>query len=316
MEADVQVATQHHRGEPHMPAPVRPRRSVLYMPGANARALEKARTLAADAIIIDLEDAVAPEAKEAARAQVVAAVRQGGYGHREVVIRVNAPDTAWGEGDLAAAAEAAPDAILIPKVSDAETLTSVGHRLRRLNAPEKTRVWAMIETPLAILRCEEIARAARDVDTRLACFVMGTNDLAKETKTRLVPGRAPMLPWLMGALTAARAYGLDIIDGVYNTLSDTAGLTAECEQARDLGFDGKSLIHPDQVAVANAIFAPSADEIAAARAILEAFERPENAGRAVISLDGRMVERLHADMALRTLALATGIQKRTGLERD
>ena len=289
---------------------IRPRRSVLYMPGANARALEKARTLPADAIIVDLEDAVAPEAKEAARAQVVAALRQGSYGHREVVIRVNAPDTAWGEGDLAAAAEAAPDAILVPKVSDAETLTSVGHRLRRLNAPEKTRVWAMIETPLAILRCEEIARAARDVDTRLACFVMGTNDLAKETRARQVPGRAPMLPWLSTAVATARAHELDILDGVFNGLSDEAGFRAECEAGRDLGFDGKTLIHPSQIGPANAIFAPSPEEVADARAIIAAFARPENQGRGVISLEGRMLERMHADIAARTVALDEAIRTR------
>src|SRR5215208_2645066 len=286
--------------KPAMPD-IRPRRSVLYMPGANARALEKARTLPADAIIIDLEDAVAPEAKEAARVKVVAAVRQGGYGHREVVIRVNAPDTAWGEGDLAAAAEAAPDAILIPKVSEAETLTSVGHRLRRLNAPEKTQVWVMIETPLAILRAESIASAARDVDTRLACFVMGTNDLAKETRARQVPGRAPMVPWLMTALAAARAHEVEIVDGVYNSLSDEAGFRAECEQARDLGFDGKTLIHPNQVAAANAVFAPARDEVERARAIIAAFKRPENRAKGAISLDGRMVERLHAEIAERTV---------------
>ncbi|HEX8664059.1 MAG TPA: CoA ester lyase [Beijerinckiaceae bacterium] len=292
-----------------MPA-IRPRRSVLYMPGANARALEKARSLPADAIIVDLEDAVAPDAKAAARAQVVAALRQGGYGHREVVMRVNAPDTPWGEDDLRAAAEAAPDAVLIPKVSDAATLTSVGHRLRRLGAPEKIRVWAMIETPLAILRCEEIARAARDVDTRLACFVMGTNDLAKETRARLVPGRAPMLPWLAAAVTAARAHGLDILDGVYNGLQDEAGFRAECEQGRDLGFDGKTLIHPNQIGPANDIFAPAPAEVEEARAVIAAFAQPENRGKGVISLAGRMVERMHADMAARTVALAEAIAGR------
>jgi citrate lyase subunit beta / citryl-CoA lyase len=291
---------------------IRPRRSVLYMPGANARALEKARTLPADGIIIDLEDAVAPNAKEAARAQVVAAVRQGGYGHREVVIRVNASDTPWGEADLAAACEAAPDAILVPKVSDSGTLVSIGHRLRRLGASEKMRVWAMIETPLAILRCEEIARAARDVDTRLACFVMGTNDLAKETRARQVPGRAPMLPWLATAVAAARAHDLDILDGVYNGLQDEAGFRAECEQGRDLGFDGKTLIHPNQVGPANEVFAPPAAEIDEARAIIAAFARPENRGKGVISLEGRMVERMHADIAERTVALAEAIGRGSG----
>jgi citrate lyase subunit beta/citryl-CoA lyase len=291
---------------------IRPRRSMLYMPGANARALEKARSLPADAIIVDLEDAIAPDAKAAAREQVVAAVKQGGYGHREVVMRLNAPDTPWGEDDLKAAVEAVPDAVLIPKVSDAATLTSVGHRLRRLGAPEKIRVWAMIETPLAILRCEEVARAARDVDTRLACFVMGTNDLAKETRARLVPGRAPMLPWLGVAVAAARAHGLDILDGVYNGLSDEAGFRAECEQGRDLGFDGKTLIHPNQIGPANDVFAPAPQEVEEARAVIAAFARPENRGKGVISLNGRMVERMHADIAARTVALAEAIAAGSG----
>jgi citrate lyase subunit beta/citryl-CoA lyase len=289
---------------------IRPRRSVLYMPGSNGRALEKAKALPADALILDLEDAVAPDAKGAAREQACAAVSGGGYGPRELVIRINALDTPWGEGDLAAAAAAAPDAILVPKVSTPETLTAIGMRLRRLGAPERTQVWAMIETPLAILRVEEIASAARDVDTRLACFVMGTNDLAKETRARLVPGRMPMLPWLMAALAAARAHDIDIVDGVYNTLSDAAGFRAECEQARDLGFDGKTLIHPSQIAVANEIFAPPPEEVDRARAIIAAFEQPENQAKGAISLDGRMVERLHAEIAKRTLALAEAIAAR------
>ena len=289
---------------------IRPRRSVLYMPGANARALEKARSLSADALIIDLEDAVAPEAKDPARAQAAAAVKQGGYGHREIVIRVNAPDTPWGEDDLAAAADAAPDAILVPKVSDPDTLTTVGHRLRRLNAPERVRVWAMIETPLAILRLAEIAAAAHNVDTRLACFVMGTNDLAKETRARQIAGRAPMLASLGLAVAAARAYGLDILDGVYNALSDEAGLRAECAQGRDLGFDGKTLIHPSQIGPANEIFAPAPREVEESRAVIAAFARPENRGKGVISFEGRMVERMHADMAGRMVALADAIAAR------
>jgi len=289
---------------------IRPRRSALYMPGSNARALEKARSLPCDALILDLEDAVAPDVKESAREAVRAAVAAGGFGPREVVIRVNGLDTPWGEADLAAAVEAAPDAILIPKVSHPDTLVSLGARLRRLSAPERTRVWAMIETPLAILRLEAIASAAHDVDTRLSCFVMGTNDLAKETRARFVPGRAPMLPWLSTAMLAARAYGLDILDGVYNALQDEAGFHAECEQGRDLGFDGKTLIHPNQIAAANAIFAPAADEVERGRAIIAAFERPENASKGAISLDGRMVERLHAEMARRTVALADAIAAR------
>jgi len=287
--------------------PIRPRRSALYMPGSNARAIEKAKTLAADVVIFDLEDAVAPEAKAQAREQVCAVVQAGGYGLRELVIRINALETPWGEADLAAAIAAAPDAILVPKVSSAETLAAVGLRLRKLGAAERTKIWAMIETPLAILRAENIASAARDVDTRLACFVMGTNDLAKDTRARLLPGRAAMLPWLMTALAAARAHGIDILDGVYNNLSDADGFRTECEQGRDCGFDGKTLIHPDQIAAANEIYAPSQQEIESARAIVAAFERPENAGKGAISLNGRMVERLHAEMAKRTMALAEAI---------
>ncbi|EIM29366.1 HpcH/HpaI aldolase/citrate lyase family protein [Microvirga lotononidis] len=291
--------------------PIRPRRSALYMPGSNARAIEKARTLAADVVIFDLEDAVAPDLKTQAREQVCAAVKAGGYGRRELVIRVNALETPWGEADLAAAVAAAPDAILVPKVSSAETLAAVGLRLRKLGAAERTGIWAMIETPLAILRAESIASAAHDVDTRLSCFVMGTNDLAKDTRTRLLPGRAAMLPWLMTALAAARAHGIDILDGVYNTLSDESGFRAECEQGRDCGFDGKTLIHPDQIAAANGIFAPSEHEIESARTIVAAFEQPENRARGAISLGGRMVERLHAEMARRTLAMAEAIAKQT-----
>jgi citrate lyase subunit beta/citryl-CoA lyase len=280
------------------------------MPGSNARALEKAKSLAADALILDLEDAVAPDQKGMARDAVCAAVAGGGYGSRELVIRINALETPWGEGDLGAAAAAGPDAILIPKVSSPEDLSAVGIRLRRLGAPERTRVWAMVETPLAILRVEAIASAARDVDSRLACFVMGTNDLAKETRARFVPGRAPMLPWLALALAAARAHEIDILDGVYNSLQDEAGFRAECEQGRDLGFDGKTLIHPNQIAVANEVFAPAADEVERARAIIAAFDLPENQAKGAISLDGRMVERLHADMARRTVALADAIVER------
>ncbi|HEY7383562.1 MAG TPA: CoA ester lyase [Beijerinckiaceae bacterium] len=288
---------------------IRPRRSVLYMPGSNARALEKARTLPVDAIIVDLEDAVAPEAKEAARAQVAAAVRQGGFGRREVVVRVNAPDTPWSDDDVAAAAQAGADAVLVPKVSDAETLSALGHRLRRIGAPESLRVWAMVETPLAILHCDEIASVARDGIARLACLVMGTNDIAKETRARQVAGRWPILSYLATAVAAARAHDIDILDGVYNALGDEAGFRAECEQGRDLGFDGKTLIHPNQVAIANEVFAPSPEEVAAARAIIAAFDRPENQTKGVIALDGRMVERMHADMARRTVALAEAIEQ-------
>jgi citrate lyase subunit beta/citryl-CoA lyase len=277
------------------------------MPGSNARALEKAREIAADVLILDLEDAVAPEAKAEARARVCTAVTAGGYGRRELVIRVNGVGTPWFSEDMAAAVEAKPQAILVPKVSSPETLHEIGHRLNGLWADPAIAVWAMIETPLAILDVERIARAARDPVTRLACFVMGTNDLAKETRARFVPGRAPMLPWLTSALLAARAHGIDILDGVYNDIKDEAGFQAECAQGRDLGFDGRTLIHPSQVAVANAVFAPDEAELAKARAIIAAFDLPENAGKGAIQLDGRMVERLHAEMARRTVALAEAI---------
>ena len=286
---------------------IRPRRSALYMPGSNARALEKAREIAADVLILDLEDAVAPDAKEMARAQVCGAVKAGGYGPREIVIRVNGLDTPWFADDLAAATEAKPHAILIPKVSAPETLEQVGALMTGLWADPAIQIWAMIETPLAILDIERIARVAHDPVTRLACFVMGTNDLAKETRARFVPGRAPMLPWLTTAILAARAHGIDVLDGVYNELKDEAGFLSECEQGRDLGFDGKTLIHPGQVATANDVFAPDTAELARAKAIIAAFDQPENADKGAIQLDGRMVERLHAHMAARVVALAEAI---------
>lgn len=289
---------------------IKPRRSVLYMPGANARALDKARSLPADALILDLEDSVAPDAKAAAREQVVQAVTQGGYGHREIVIRTNGLETPWGRDDIAAAAHARPDAVLLPKVSDPATILEAERLLAEAGAPDTVAVWAMIETPLAILRVEAIAALAARRESRLRVFVMGTNDLAKETRARMVPGRAPMLPWLMIALAAARAHGLDIVDGVYNDLADADGFAAECAQGRDLGFDGKTLIHPNQIAGANAAFSPSAQELEQARTIAAAFDLPEHAGKGAIALDGRMVERLHADMARRTLRLHEAISAR------
>lgn len=290
--------------------PIRPRRSALYMPGSNARALEKAKSLDADVLLLDLEDAVAPDVKEEARGQVYEAVHAGGFGHREVVVRVNGLDTPWGEEDLKAAAACRPAAVLVPKVSAPEDLGRIGARLDALGAPHSVKVWAMIETPAAILSVASIAAAARDPLTRLACFVMGTNDLAKETRARLTPGRPAMIPWLMQALAAARAEGLDILDGVYNALDDAEGFAAECAQGRDLGFDGKTLIHPKQLEAANRVFAPDPGEVERARTIIAAFEAPENATKGAISLDGRMVERLHAEMAKRTVALAEAIERR------
>jgi len=288
---------------------VRPRRSLLYMPGSNARAIEKGRTLAADGLILDLEDAVAPDAKGSARRQVVDAVQAGGFGRREIFIRINAIDTPWGADDLAAAAAAAPDAILVPKVARREDIDAISHRLAALAAPSAIRVWAMMETPLAVLNAQEIAAAARNPATRLAGFVMGTNDLAKETRARIVPGRAPLVPWLMTVVAAARSCGLDIVDGVFNDLADTEGLARECQQAREMGFDGKTLIHPNQIGPCNAAFSPGPAEIDDARKIIAAFELPENRNKGAIRFDGRMIERLHADMARRVVAIADAISQ-------
>ena len=285
----------------------RPRRSVLYMPGSNGRALEKAKTIDADALILDLEDAVAPEQKELARAQVAAAVKAGGYGKRELVIRINDLSTPWGREDMAVAAAVAPDAVLIPKVSTPGDIMKAAKELREAGAPDKTRLWAMMETPLGVLNADSISRTAADPASRLDVLVMGTNDLAKESRARLVKGRAPMLGWLSICLLAARAHGAEILDGVYGDIADEAGFRAECEQGRDLGMDGKTLVHPNQVAICNAIFAPAPAEVEWARKILVAFALPENLDKGAISLDGRMVERLHADMARHTVAIAEAI---------
>lgn len=289
---------------------IRPRRSVLYMPGSNARALEKAKTLPADGVILDLEDSVAPDAKAAARDQVCSAVKAGGFGAREVFIRVNGVDTPWHADDLTAAAAAAPDAILVPKVQEPETVELIGRRLLDMGADHKTRVWAMIETPLAIFNILPIAAQARDSESRLSGFVMGTNDLAKDTRARLVPGRAPMLGWLSTCVAAARIYGIDILDGVYNDLSNSDGFQMECAQGIEFGFDGKTLIHPNQIAPCNTAFSPSEEEVAQARKMIAAFDLPENKDKGVVSIDGRMVERLHAEMARRTVAIAEAIAAR------
>jgi citrate lyase subunit beta / citryl-CoA lyase len=282
---------------------IRPRRSMLYMPGSNARAIEKARELPADGVILDLEDAVAPDAKAQAREMVVQGLQKGGFGGREVLVRINGLDTAWWRDDPSVAASGS-DALLLPKVSTPEQLRELARHFVGVGAEARIRVWAMMETPLAMLNAREIAAAALDPATRLAGFVMGTNDLAKETRARIVPGRAPMLPWLMACVAAARAYGLAILDGVYNELGDLEGFSAECRQARDLGFDGKTLIHPQQIAPCNAAFSPAPEEVAWARKIIAAFDLPENAGKGVIQIEGRMVERLHAEMARQVVAIA------------
>ncbi len=277
---------------------IRPRRSALFLPASNPRAIAKARGLAADVIILDLEDAVAPEAKVAARAAAVAAAREG-FGAREVVIRVNALDTEWGVDDLAACADAA-DAVLVPKVTGAEDIARHDAYLTG-----ETRLWAMIETCLAVSHLQPIADRA--LDTRLTALVVGANDLALEMRARPGPDRAGLLPVLSLTVAAARSRGLAVLDAVCNDYSDLARVAAECSQGRMLGFDGKSLIHPAQIGPANAAFGPDAAEIARAEAVVAAFADPAHAGRGAISLDGRMVERLHLAEAERTLALAKAI---------
>jgi len=282
---------------------IRPRRSVLYVPGSNARAMEKARSLPCDCVILDLEDGVAPEMKEAARKAVCEAVKAKTYGAREVIVRVNAFETQWSHDDFAAAAQAGPDAVLVPKIDDADEVQLAGALLAQGGAPLSTFVWAMMETPFAILQARAIAGASG----RLAGLVIGANDLVKYMGARMVAGREPLLAALSLCVTAARAFGLSAIDGVYNPIGDAEGFAREARQGRDFGFDGKTVIHPDQIETANRIFAPDADEVAQARKILAAFARPENSGKGAIMVDGHMVELLHAENARRTLALAEAI---------
>ncbi|RZQ64945.1 HpcH/HpaI aldolase/citrate lyase family protein [Amycolatopsis suaedae] len=285
---------------------MRPRRSVLYMPGANERALEKAKTLQADALILDLEDAVAPDAKEEARDRVCAAVSSGAYGEREVTIRVNGLNTEWHDADLRAAAQAGPDAVVVPKVDSAADVRNIERALELGGAPERTAIWAMLETPVAMLRAEEIAGASE----RLTVLVLGTNDLAKELHAEFVPGRAPLLGALSLCLLAARAAGKVILDGVYNDVADTDGFEAECRQGRQFGFDGKTLIHPKQLEPCNRIFAPSEEEVERARRVIAAFEEARAAGRGVVTVDGRMVENLHVEDSRRILSLHEAVTSR------
>jgi citrate lyase subunit beta/citryl-CoA lyase len=287
---------------------VRPRRSILYMPGSNARALEKARGLAADGLILDLEDAVAPDAKVAARSQVCAALRAGGYGSRELIARVNGLESEWGEADIAAAAQAAPDAILLPKVESADQVRAALALMTRAGAAERCAIWCMIETPKGVLHAEQIAQAS----PRIACLVMGTSDLTKELRARHTALRLPMLTSLSIALLAARAQGLAILDGVFLDLDDEAGFVGACEQGRELGFDGKTLIHPNQIAPCNRVFAPSLDDVAQAKKIVRAFEAVRQAGKGVVLVDGKLIENLHVDEAKRIVELAAAIERMTG----
>jgi citrate lyase subunit beta/citryl-CoA lyase len=284
----------------------RPRRSCLYMPGANAKALEKAKTLPADVLLLDLEDSVAPEAKEAAREQVVNAVKGGGYGKREIIVRANALSTPWGKDDIVAAGSAKPDGLLAPKVSSADEVVALDNAMTAAGFPESATLWVMIETPRAFFNIAEIAACARK--TRLSAFVLGLNDLAKETRARAANGRAAFYAPLSLAVLAARAERISAIDGVFNDIADSEGLVAECRQGLEFGFDGKTLIHPSQIETANAVFAPSEEELARARAVIAAFALPENAGKGVIKVDGKMTELLHLEEATRLVDVAAAIE--------
>ena len=285
------------------PAAYRPRRSVLYLPSSNARALEKAKTVAVDALILDLEDAVAPDVKVSARKAACAAAGSGEYGRRELTIRANGLDTEWFADDIAAIARSGAHGVVVPKVGSADEVRAIVAALEHAGAPDDLRLWAMVETPRAILDVAEIAAAA----TRLAVLVMGTNDLVKELYARHVPGRAPLLTALSLSVLGARAAGVAILDGVYNDVSDAEGFEAECREGRDLGFDGKTLIHPGQVDGANRVFAPSAEEVADAHAMIAAFEAAMSEGRAVATHQGRLIENLHVETARRAISVEQAI---------
>jgi citrate lyase subunit beta/citryl-CoA lyase len=286
---------------------IRPRRSVLYMPASNARALEKARSLPADALIFDLEDAVAPDAKALARQQACAAVASGSYGYREIAIRINGLDTPWGHDDLRAAAECGPHAILVPKIDGASMVRQIDAMLTSHEAPESTRLWAMLETPRGLLHAEDVAGAS----PRLEVLVMGTNDIAKELKAAHRSGRGPLLTSLGLCLLAARANGLVIVDGVYNDIQNVEGFETECRQGAQMGFDGKTLIHPTQIEPCNRVFSPAPDEVDNARKIIAAFDAAVAQGKYVATVDGRMIEHLHVENAKHVVAVAEAIAARS-----
>jgi citrate lyase subunit beta / citryl-CoA lyase len=289
---------------------IRPRRSLLYMPGSNPRALDKARSLPADGLILDMEDSVAPDAKQLAREQIVAALADGGYGHRELMVRINALSTQWGLEDIAAisAAGTAPDAALIPKIDTADDVNQAIAAFEAAGCPDSVDMWIMAETPACILNIAEVAAA----HPRLRGIVMGTSDLSKDTRVRHTPDRLGFITALNLCVYAARANGLDVIDGVQLDLENDELLRQSCEQGRDLGFDGKSLIHPRQIAATNTVFAPSEAEIAGAREIIEAFEAATAEGKGVVVVKGRLVENLHVEEAKRNIALADAIAAQDG----
>lgn len=282
---------------------LRPRRSVLYLPASNTRALEKAKDLPADSLIFDLEDAVAPDAKASAREQAVAAVGSGAYGNRELTIRCNALDSPWGLDDVAAIAQAQPDAIVVPKVSDFDDLHTVAEALEAAGATD-TDIWPMVETPSAMLKLDEIATFHRT-----SVIVMGTNDLVKELQAKRTPERTGLLPHLATAILHARAAGKVIIDGVFNDITDASGFLTEATQGFELGFDGKTLIHPKQIEPTNGMWTPSADEVEHAQRVIEAFTEAQDAGQGVVTVDGQMIENLHVEEARRCIAISEAVEK-------
>jgi len=284
---------------------IRPRRSVLYMPGSNPRALEKAKSLSVDGVILDLEDAVAVAAKASARDIVMAAVKAGGYGERELIIRINGLNSEWGEADIKAACEAGPDAILLPKVDSAAMVQQAEELMIKFAAPAHTKIWCMMETPRAMLRAEEIAASTK----RLTCFVMGTSDLVKDLHAHHTALRLPVLTSLGLCLLAARAENIDVLDGVYLDLNDEDGFRDSCLQGLEFGFDGKTLIHPKQLATANTVFAPSPPELALAQQIIAAFAEAKEQGKGVVLLDGKLIENLHVENAQRMVALSRAIER-------
>ena len=284
---------------------IRPRRSVLYMPGSNARAIEKAKTLPADGVILDLEDAVAPDAKEAARDQVCAAVAAGGYGDREVVIRINGMDTEWWRRDLEKAADARPNAILVPKVESVKQLRDADRIVRHHDSSGDIALWAMMETPLGVLHADDIA----GYSGRLQCLVMGTSDLTKDLHAQHSPDRMPLFYGLSKCLMAARAFGLAVLDGVHLDLDDMNGFVAACQQGRTMGFDGKTLIHPKQIDACNDVFAPSDEQVAHARKVIAAYDEAVKEGKGVVVVDGQLVENLHVENAQRMASLHAAIER-------
>lgn len=283
----------------------RPRRSVLYMPGSNARALEKGRTLAADALILDLEDSVAPDAKDVGRAQIADALNEGGFGNKEITVRINPLDTDWGMADVGALAKAGCDALVLPKVDSAQMVLDLAAKMDAANAPTDMGIWCMIETPLGVLDAHEIASA----HPRVGCLVMGLNDLAKDLRCRHTVDRLPFIFSLSKCVLAARAAGISVLDGAYMDLNDDAGFRSSCEQGRDLGMDGKTLIHPKTIDMANDVFAPTADDIAWAERIITAHAEAVKAGMGVVVVDGKLIENLHVADAERLIALSNAIKK-------